>query len=78
MERKKGVCEAENEEQLAHTLRQEGFILIKAVLADAGQKKFTLHMPSFGVSLKEKIFLFKKFTSNGGGRAFLCRGQLEF
>ncbi len=56
---KKGVCEAEDENQLAHSLRQEGFILVKAVSADERRKKFALHMPSFGVSLKDKIFFIK-------------------
>lgn len=56
---KKGVCEAEDENQLAHNLHQEGFILVKAVPADAQRKRFVLHMPSFGVSLKDKIFFIK-------------------
>jgi len=55
---KKGVCEAENEVQLAHSLRREGFVLIRAELAGSS-KKFKFSMPSMGVSLKDKIFFCK-------------------
>jgi len=58
-EEKKGVCEAEDESQLAHSLHQEGFILVKAVAAGTGKKKLAVSLPSLGVSLKDKIFFCK-------------------
>ena len=60
-ESKSGIMEASNEHQLAQILRQEGLILIRAELEEkAAKKKFEISLPSFGVSLTEKIF----FTRN--------------
>jgi type IV pilus assembly protein PilC len=56
---KKGICEAESEIQLAHSLRQEGFILVSAELSGNSRPKFKFAMPEFGVSLKDKIFFCK-------------------
>jgi type IV pilus assembly protein PilC len=55
----KGIREAESENQLAHSLHQEGFILIRATPANPAQSKFHFSMPSLGVSLKDKIFFCK-------------------
>jgi type IV pilus assembly protein PilC len=55
---KKGVLEAEDESQLAHSLRQEGFILIQAQRPGA-RKRINISMPVLGVSLKDKIFFCK-------------------
>lgn len=56
----KGTREAENESQLARSLRQEGFILVKAVPAGAAKSKVRLMLAfSSGVSLKDKIFFCK-------------------
>ena len=60
-ESKSGVMEAKDTHQLARVLRQEGLVLIKAELEEkAKKKKFEISLPSFGVSLTEKIF----FTRN--------------
>jgi type IV pilus assembly protein PilC len=56
---RRGVRDAENESQLAHSLRQEGYILIRAVPAGAAKGKFNFSLPAFGVSLKDKIFFCK-------------------
>lgn len=56
---RKGVCEAESEIQLAHSLRQEGYVLIRAELSGASAAKFKFSLPNFGVSLKDKIFFCK-------------------
>jgi len=55
----KGVRDAEDEIQLAHSLRQEGFVLIRATPVNAGKNKFHFSLPSMGVSLKDKIFFCK-------------------
>ena len=55
----KGIREAENEYQLAHALRQEGFILIRAEPAGTSARKFKFSLPSLGVGLKDKIFFCK-------------------
>ncbi|MFZ3073949.1 MAG: type II secretion system F family protein [Minisyncoccales bacterium] len=54
----KGVREAESEIELAHSLRQEGFILIRATPASAA-RKFRIPTLSLGVSLKDKMFFCK-------------------
>jgi len=60
-ERKSGILEAKNELQLARILRKSGLILIRAELEEKiRKKKFEVSLPSFGVSLTEKIF----FTRN--------------
>ncbi len=56
---KKGVSEAEDENQLAHTLHQEGFVLVKAVPAEGRKRRLALPTVSLGVSLKDKIFFIK-------------------
>lgn len=56
---KKGVREADSEFQLAHILRQEGFILVNAVPAEAMRKRWNFILPLMGVSLKDKIFFCK-------------------
>ncbi|MDI6603220.1 MAG: type II secretion system F family protein [Patescibacteria group bacterium] len=58
-ESKSGVLEAKDEHQLARTLRQEGWILIRAESPTTFKKKWW-RMPFLGVSLTEKIF----FTRN--------------
>ena len=53
--------EAKDEHQLARALRQENLILIRAESKGASGKKFNIEIvPSFGVSLTEKLF----FTRN--------------
>jgi len=60
-EEKSGVLEAKDIHQLAQKLKGEGFILIKAILEEEKlKKKFEIKLPSFGVSLTEKMF----FTRN--------------
>lgn len=60
-ENKKGTMEAKDEHQLARALRQENLILIRAELKDPSRKKLNIEIiPSFGVSLTEKLF----FTRN--------------
>ena len=60
-ESKSGIMEAKDKHQLSRILRQEGLILIRAELEEkAAKKKFEISLPSFGVSLTEKIF----FTRN--------------
>jgi len=61
-ENKKGFMEAKDEHQLARALRQENLILIRAEPEGPAGKKINLEemIPSFGVSLTEKIF----FTRN--------------
>lgn len=56
-EEKTGTAEAENEYELARVLRQEGCILIKAILeGEVSKKGFSLAVPFLGwVSLTEKI-----------------------
>lgn len=58
-EEKSGVLEAKDVHQLAQTLRDEGFILIRAILEEES-KKTKFSFPSFGISLTEKMF----FTRN--------------
>lgn len=55
----KGIREAESASQLARSLRQEGFILIKAESAAFARRKNFLAVLSFGVALKEKLFFCK-------------------
>ena len=59
-EEKSGVLETKDTSQLAKTLREQGFILIRAELEEKPKKKFEISLPSFGVSLTEKMF----FTRN--------------
>ena len=60
-ESKSGSLEAKDEHQLARVLRQEGLILIRAELEEKlAKKSFEIPLPSFGVSLTEKLF----FTRN--------------
>ena len=57
-ESKSGVLEAKDEHQLARILRQEGLVLIRAELGEKSTKRnFEISLPSFGVSLTEKLFL---------------------
>ena len=57
---KSGVMEAENEQQLARALREEGYILVSA-RTEKARKKFRFSMPFLsGVSLTEKMI----FTRN--------------
>jgi type II secretory pathway component PulF len=56
----RGVREAEGESQLARTLHQEGFVLVKAVPVNVAKNKrggFFVFSPSVG--LKDKIFFCK-------------------
>jgi len=55
----KGVRDAESESQLAHALRQEGFILVHAVPAVSVKKRIHFSLPILSVGLKEKIFFCK-------------------
>jgi type IV pilus assembly protein PilC len=55
----RGVREAEDQVQLAHMLRQEGYILISASPAKESKRKFNISLPALGVDLKEKIFFCK-------------------
>lgn len=60
-ESKSGVLEAKDEHQLARILRQEGLILIRAEPGGKlAKRNFEISLPSFGVSLTEKLF----FTRN--------------
>jgi len=60
-ENQSGFLEAKDIQHLAQILRSQGFVLIKAELEKEGKKKkFSLSLPSFGVSLAEKMF----FTRN--------------
>jgi type IV pilus assembly protein PilC len=60
-ESKSGILEAKDEYQLARILRQEGLILIRAEPGEKLTKRnFEISLPSFGVSLTEKLF----FTRN--------------
>lgn len=59
-ESKTGVMEAKDAHQLAGILRQEGLILVRAELEEKLTSKFNWELPSFGVSLQEKLF----FTRN--------------
>lgn len=61
-EEKSGVLEAENKQELAKVLRQEGFLLTSAILEEEKEKKgLLIDIPAlFSVSLKDKIF----FTRN--------------
>jgi len=60
-EEKSGVLEAKDIHQLSQKLHEQGFILIKAMPeGEQLKKKFKLSLPSFGVSLTEKMF----FTKN--------------
>ncbi|MCX6759192.1 MAG: type II secretion system F family protein [Candidatus Nealsonbacteria bacterium] len=61
-EEKSGITEVKDERQLSKTLREQGFILIKAELETAEKKrKFKISLPFLGgVSLTEKLM----FTRN--------------
>jgi len=59
-ESKSGVMEVKDEHQLARALKQEGLILIRAKLEEKKKRNFEISLPSFGVSLTEKMF----FTRN--------------
>ncbi|PJA02547.1 hypothetical protein COX73_00150, partial [bacterium (Candidatus Gribaldobacteria) CG_4_10_14_0_2_um_filter_36_18] len=60
-EEKSGVLETKDIHQLAQKLHEQGFILIKAIVEEKRLKrKFKFSLPSFGVSLSEKMF----FTRN--------------
>ena len=61
-EEKSGIAEVKDERQLSKTLREQGFILIKAELETAKKKrKFKISLPFLGgVSLTEKLM----FTRN--------------
>ena len=61
-EEKSGIAEVKDERQLSKTLREQGFILIKAELETAEKKrKFKISLPFLGgVSLTEKLM----FTRN--------------
>ena len=60
-EEKSGVLETKDIHQLAQKLHEQGFILIKATPeGEQLKKKFKFSLPSFGVSLTEKMF----FTRN--------------
>lgn len=53
-----GKLTAKDIHQLAQSLKNEGLILIKAVLEEEKEKnRFKFFLPSFGVSLKEKIMI---------------------
>lgn len=53
----KGVMEAKDEYQLSRDLRDKGMILIKASLEDLENKGLKMNIPSFFVSLKEKMMM---------------------
>ena len=60
-EEKSGIVEIKDERELAKTLRQQGFILIKAELLTLEKKRLRLVFPFLaGVSLAERMF----FTRN--------------
>ncbi|MDI6591584.1 MAG: type II secretion system F family protein [Patescibacteria group bacterium] len=60
-ESKSGILEAKDKHELARILRQEGYILIRAILEkEIKKKKFEITLPFVGVGLKEKLF----FTRN--------------
>ena len=54
-EEKQGVMEASSEQEIAHSLHQEGFVLVHAQ-EKKNRRKFSFDLPAFGVSLKDKIF----------------------
>lgn len=59
-ETKSGTLEAKDEQQLSRILRQEGSVLIRAELEEkVAKKKLEISLPSFGVSLTEKIFFIR-------------------
>ncbi len=69
----KGTREAESESDLARVLRQEGFVLTKALPVFAKSKK-NLALPFVsGVSLKEKIFFCKNLRVMAGAGLSLPR-----
>ena len=53
---KHGVIESQDEREIAHSLHQEGFVLVSATQQLGPGKRFSFALPSFGVPLKEKIF----------------------
>ena len=53
---KQGVVEAQDEREIAHSLHQEGYVLITAHEQRKRRPLLKLFLPSFGVPLKEKIF----------------------
>ncbi|KPJ57515.1 hypothetical protein AMJ49_00035 [Parcubacteria bacterium DG_74_2] len=59
-EKESGVLEAKDIHHLTQVLRQKDLILIKAKPEGVAKKKFEISLPSFGVSLTEKLF----FTRN--------------
>jgi type IV pilus assembly protein PilC len=59
-EEKTGTLEARDIHQLSQILREQGFILIKALPEKEKSKKTSFSLPSFGISLTEKMF----FTRN--------------
>ncbi len=59
-ESKTGIMEAKDVHQLAGILRQQGLILVRAEPEEKLTSRFNWELPSFGVSLPEKLF----FTRN--------------
>lgn len=60
-ETKSGLLEAKDEYQLARVLREDGLILIRATPGEGlARRNIEISLPSFGVSLTEKLF----FTRN--------------
>lgn len=55
-----GEVEASDSREVAKMLHQEGFVLLEAKCEDKVKRGFKISLPSFGVSVKEKIF----FTKN--------------
>ena len=53
---KQGLVEAQDEREIAHSLHQEGFVLISATEQGRRRPRLSFSLPSFGVSLKEKMF----------------------
>lgn len=59
-EDKSGFLEAKDVNQLARILRQEGSILIRATSQEElTKRRFEIHLPTFGISLTEKIFFIR-------------------
>ena len=59
-EEKTGILEAKDLHQLSQILHEQGFVLVKAVLEKEEMKKRFFSLPSFRISLAEKMF----FTRN--------------
>ncbi len=59
-EKESGILEAKDLNQLIQILRERNLILINAEVEGVKEKRFAFSLPSFGVSLTEKLF----FTRN--------------